>query len=98
MLKATSAFSGSERPIFHLAMMSVSQLAHAACVNVSEARPRFPAGLYGDFRQPNGIYSVLRNDSLLATATATNVSHAAARTALADSADIRTIRPSFCRQ
>lgn len=34
-------------------MMSVSQLAHMACVNVTEARTRFPGGLYGDFCQPD---------------------------------------------
>lgn len=53
MLKATSTFSGAERPIYHSAMLSVSLLAHTACVNVSEARTRFPSGLYGDFCQPN---------------------------------------------
>jgi hypothetical protein len=65
MLKATSAFSGSERPIYHSAMMSVSQLAHVACVNVSEARTRFPAGLYGDFCQPNDAFITSRLVPLL---------------------------------
>lgn len=53
MLKAASTFSGQERSIYHSAMMSISQLAHTACVNVSESRTRFPGGLYGDFCQPN---------------------------------------------
>lgn len=65
MLKATSAFSGSERPIYHSAMMSVAQLAHVACVNVSEARTRFPAGLYGDFCQPNDAFITSRLVPLL---------------------------------
>lgn len=65
MLKATSAFSGSERPIYHSAMISVSQLAHVACVNVSEARTRFPAGLYGDFCQPNDAFITSRLVPLL---------------------------------
>jgi hypothetical protein len=65
MLKATSTFSGSERPIYHSAMMSVSQLAHVACVNVSEARTRFPAGLYGDFCQPNDAFITSRLVPLL---------------------------------
>ncbi|KAI9559672.1 hypothetical protein GHT06_013677 [Daphnia sinensis] len=65
MLKATSTFSGSERPIYHSAMMSVCQLAHVACVNVSEARTRFPSGLYGEFCQPNDPFITSRLVPLL---------------------------------
>lgn len=65
MVKATSTFSGSERPIYHSAMMSVCQLAHVACVNVSEARTRFPSGLYGEFCQPNDPFITSRLVPLL---------------------------------
>ena len=53
MLKATSAFPASDRPIYHTAMLSIAQLAHTACVNVTEAKTRFPGALYGDFCSPN---------------------------------------------
>lgn len=43
----------SDRSIYHAAMLSVSQIVHIACVNVTEAVARFPTTLYGNFCQPN---------------------------------------------
>ena len=34
-------------------MLSVSQLAHTTCVNVTEARSRFPESMYGTFCSPH---------------------------------------------
>lgn len=56
MLKSLSTFTGLERSVYHSAMLSISQLAHIACVNASEARTRFPGGIYGDFCQPNDAF------------------------------------------
>lgn len=42
-----------DRTVYHAAMLSVSQLVHVACINVTEARARFPTVLYGNFCLPN---------------------------------------------
>ena len=39
----------ADRTIFHVATLAVSKLVHTACVNVTEARTRFPVELYGNF-------------------------------------------------
>ena len=46
-------------------MLSVSQLAHMACVNGSESITRFPEGLYGDFCQPNDPFVISKLVPLL---------------------------------
>ena len=53
LLKALGTLPPSERSLYHSAMLSLSQLVHTSCVNVTEARTRFPGALYGDFCSPN---------------------------------------------
>lgn len=52
-MKTTSTFPAAERSVYHTAMLSVSQLTHTACVNVTEARSRFPESMYGAFCSPH---------------------------------------------
>ena len=51
MLKTASSFP--DRAIFHTTSLAISKLVYTACVNLTEARTRFPVELYGNFCSVN---------------------------------------------